>query len=108
MWHASEARPVRSRCLRLSIAASARGRYWRARLSLAALCYQLPRPRDKHVRCTGLESAPGGAEHSPRMGMASVGEHGARAFPLQRDDAATLRRCDPSRSLPLQLRPLQL
>ena len=34
MWHASEARPVRSRCLRLSIAASARGRYWRARLSL--------------------------------------------------------------------------
>jgi hypothetical protein len=34
MRHASEARPVRSGCLRLSIVASARGRYWRARLSL--------------------------------------------------------------------------
>ncbi len=34
MRHASEARPVRTRCRRVSIAASARGRYWRARLSL--------------------------------------------------------------------------
>ena len=34
MRHASEARPVRTGCWRVSIAASARGRYWRARLSL--------------------------------------------------------------------------
>jgi hypothetical protein len=39
------------------------------------------------VRCTGLASAPGGAPggaaRSPRSCMASVGEHDARAFPLQ-------------------------
>ena len=67
MWHASEARPVRSRCLRLSIAASARGRYWRARLSLAALCYQLPPPmcaaRASNPRRAGKSTHPASAWH---------------------------------------------
>jgi hypothetical protein len=52
---------------RVSIAASARGRYWRARLSLAALCYQLP-PCPRESTCAARV---GGAARLPRNHLRS-------------------------------------
>ena len=46
----------------------ARIRYWRARLSLAALCYQLPRPRDS--MCAARASNPRRAGQSTHPAIA--------------------------------------